>query len=239
MNPHKITAEFEKALCDYTGAPYAVAVDNCSNALFLALYYELNVKHGPLQSGHRPIITIPRHTYPSVPCEIIHAGGKVEFIDNSKFGFPDHFVKGAYFLRNTIVMDSALHFTHDMYVPSTHMCLSFTGPYKHLKLGKGGAILTDSRSAYEWLKRARFSGRQECSYHNDDFDQENFIDILNEGKSFHVPTVAGWNFYMPVETAARGLHMMPQFYDKDGKPKHNEDLCLPYPDLSRFSIFKQ
>ena len=36
---YKITEEFEKLLCDYTGAPYAVALDNQSNALFLSLYY--------------------------------------------------------------------------------------------------------------------------------------------------------------------------------------------------------
>ena len=37
---HKITEDFEKALSDYTGAPYVVALDNMSNAIFLALYYE-------------------------------------------------------------------------------------------------------------------------------------------------------------------------------------------------------
>lgn len=41
---HKITEDFEKALCDYTGSPHAIALDNMSNALFLALYYEKNVK---------------------------------------------------------------------------------------------------------------------------------------------------------------------------------------------------
>ena len=40
---YKITEQFEQALCDYTGAKYAVSVDNQSNALFLALMYE-NVK---------------------------------------------------------------------------------------------------------------------------------------------------------------------------------------------------
>ena len=34
---YRVTEEFEKSLCDYTGAPYAVTVDNQSNALFLAL----------------------------------------------------------------------------------------------------------------------------------------------------------------------------------------------------------
>ncbi len=234
MNPHKITADFEKALCDYCGSAYAVAVDNCSNALFLALYYELNVAGGVagLYYDGKPVITIPRYTYPSVPAEIIHAGGKVAFTDhwNNKDGKQT----GYYYLQPTNVIDSALTFTANMYEPKTHMCLSFTGPFKHLKLGKGGAILTDDKYAYHWFKRARFSGRQECSYHEDDFDAR--IDI-NPDSVCSVPPVIGWNFYMPVETAARGLYMMTQFYNRDGTPKSNEDLCLPYPDLSRFKIF--
>lgn len=70
---YKITEDFEKALADYTGAPYVVTVDNQSNALFLALYYEKNVN----KSITSDTITIPSRTYPSVPCEIIHAGLKL------------------------------------------------------------------------------------------------------------------------------------------------------------------
>lgn len=256
IGAHKITEQFEQELCKYTGAPYAVAVDNCSNALFLALYYELNVRpdkakykyeeigqYPNLEYG-RPIITIPRHTYPSVPCEIIHAGGKVEWCDNKEAiltftSEKDNMLYGAYRLAPTNVIDSALRFTHSMYYSGSHMCISFTGPYKHLKLGKGGAILTDDREAFEWFKRARFSGRQECSYHFDDFDQEYFIDLLNEGKQFIVPAVAGWNFYMMPEIAARGILLMQQFYNADGTPKHNDDLCMKYPDLSKFKVFNQ
>jgi hypothetical protein len=47
----------------------------------------------------------------------------------------------------------------------------------------------------------------------------------------------GWNFYMMPELAARGLLLMNQFYDLNGKPKHNEDLEMPYPDLSKFKIY--
>jgi dTDP-4-amino-4,6-dideoxygalactose transaminase len=204
---HKITEDFEKALSDYTGAPYVVALDNMSNAIFLALYYEKI-------SGQE--IEIPSRTYPSVPCEIIHAGGKVKFtqVDGDT-------IKGAYQLKPTKVWDSALRFTGDMYVSNTHMCVSFTGPYKQLRLSKGGAILTDDLHAYLWFKRARFSGRRECSYHDDYFD------------------MLGWNFYMIPELAARGLHMMPQFYNLDGTKKQIEDLELPYPDLSKYEIYKQ
>ena len=204
---YKITEEFEEKLAKYTGAPYAVTVDNQSNALFLTLYYQ-NIKG--------KTISIPSRTYPSVPCEIIHAGGKVEFEPvNGKS------IKGAYQLKPTRTWDSALRFTSNMYIPNSFMCISFTGPYKHFKLSKGGAILTDDLQAYHWFKRARYSGRRECSYHDDNFD------------------MLGWNFYMMPELAARGVLLMSQFYNMDGTPKQNEDLELPYPDLSKFEVYKQ
>jgi len=155
---HKITETFEQELSNYTGAKYVITLDNMSNALFLALYYEKNIKNNTSDT-----IIIPARTYPSVPCEIIHAGLKVEFYPVEK-----NTIKGAYQLIGSNVWDSALRFTANMYIPNTHMCVSFTGPYKHLKLGKGGAILTDSEEAYKWFKKARFSGRDECSYHVDE-----------------------------------------------------------------------
>jgi dTDP-4-amino-4,6-dideoxygalactose transaminase len=209
-NVYDITNEFEKRLSDYTGAPYVVTVDNQSNALFLALYYENYVK----KSITSEYITIPSRTYPSVPCEIIHAGLKVKFKP-----VKGKTIKGAYNLEGSNVWDSALSFTSDMYKSKTHMCISFTGPYKHFKLSKGGAILTDDHEAYLWFRRARYSGRRECSYHDDYFD------------------MLGWNFYMMPELAARGLLLMNQFYNNLGEPKHNEDLELPYPDLSKFEIY--
>jgi len=209
---YKITEEFEKSLSDYTNAPYVITLDNMSNALFLALYYEKNIK----KSISGETITIPSRTYPSVPCEIIHAGLKVDF-----YPVEETTIKGAYQLKGSNVWDSALRFTADMYIPNTHMCVSFTGPYKHFKLSKGGAILTDSFEAYSWFKRARYSGRRECSYHDDYFD------------------MLGWNFYMMPELAARGLLLMSQFTNLDGTKKVNQDLELPYPDLSKFEVYKK
>lgn len=203
---HKITEEFEKEISKYTGAPYAVAVDNCSNAIFLSLVYD--------KAKGREIL-IPSNTYPAVPNEIIHAGAIPKF---HKFQ-----ARGAYQLGLTNVFDSALRFTHNMYKPGSYMCLSFTGPYKHLKLGKGGAILTDNEHAYNWFKKARFSGRSECSYHEDNFDDN---------------PVIGWNFYMMPEIAARGLLLIKQFYNTDGTPKQMADIELPYPDLSKFKLWQ-
>lgn len=204
---HKITEEFEKEVASYTGAPFAVAVDNASNALFLSLMYE-NIKG--------KVISIPCRTYPSVPCEIIHAGGKVKFeqVDGET-------ITGSYQLKPSRVYDSSLSFTADMYITNTLMCLSFTGAHKRLKLSKAGMILTDDVEAVRWLKRARFSGRRECSYHEDNFD------------------MLGWNFYLMPEISARGLLLMQGFYNLDGTKKHFEDITMKYPDLSNYKIYYQ
>ncbi len=212
----KITEQFEQAICDYTGAPYCVAVDNCSNALFLALKY-WSEHFLPPQKYPTWLVEIPSHTYPAVAAEIIHVGGHIWFNDSSEY------LTGAYEIKNSNVWDSALRFTGDMYLPNSFMCLSFTGPYKHLKLGKGGAILTDNEDAYKWFKKARFSGRSECSYHEDNFDEN---------------PVIGWNFYMPPQIAALGLHLMTGFYNPDGSKKVMPDLSIKYPDLSKFNLWK-
>lgn len=202
---HKVTADFERALCAYTGAPYCVCVDSASNALSLCLLRE---------DVHGMNITIPNRTYPSVPCEIILAGARVNWRK-----VEGRTLTGAYRLEPTRIWDSALRFTADMYHHSQLMCISFTGAYKHMKLGKGGAILLDDYEDYEWFKRARNSGRNECSYHEDRF------------------TMLGKNYYMLPMIAAQGLLLINQFYNLDGTKKQMPDLTIPYPDLSKFSIY--
>jgi dTDP-4-amino-4,6-dideoxygalactose transaminase len=205
-NVYDINNEFERMVAEYCGAPYAVSLDNASNALFLSLFYE-GIK------GRE--VVIPNRTYPSVPCEVIHAGGIVRWrrVEGET-------ITGAYALENTRTIDAALLFTADMYNPKTFMCLSFTGPYKTFKLSKGGMILTDDYDAYLWFRRARYSGRRECSYHTDSFD------------------MLGWNFYMMPEIAARGVLMMAQFYNSDGSKKHNDPVTMRYPDLSKYKIYE-
>lgn len=197
---YKITEDFEWRVAEYTNAKYAVAVDCCSNALFLSLNY-LGIKNQEIE--------IPSRTYMSVPCTIINSGNHVKF--KPVIGTT---LKGEYQLGDTPVWDSALRFTSNMYVPGRFQCLSFSGPNKILKLSKGGMILTDDYDAYKWFKKARFSGRNEKPYHEDEFTQ------------------LGWNMYLLPELATRGLLLM------DGMAKHNEDKNLPYPDLSKFDVYK-
>jgi len=205
-NVHDITKAFEQAICDYTNAPYCVCVDNASNALWLCMMWH-EVKGKP--------VFIPCRTYISVPCEIVLAGGKVEWekVDGTT-------LKGQYQLKPFPIWDSALRFTANMYMDGQMQCLSFTGAYKHLKLSKGGAILLDDEDAYKWLIKMRNSGRNECSYHVDHFD------------------IIGRNCYLMPEISARGLLLIQQFYNLDGTKKDMLDSELPYPDLSQFPVYQ-
>lgn len=191
---------FEEEIAEYTGAPYAISLDSCTNALFLCCKY-LNVSE----------VTIPSKTYLSVPMSIINAGGEVIFDKNPE---TNHWV-GIYQLKPYPIFDAAKRLTSGMFIPNTFMCLSFHIK-KQLKIGKGGMILMDDKDAYEWFKKARYEGRSEKYYKEDDI------------------TTIGWNMYMTPQEAAHGLCLMQNY------PKHNSDLneLNGYRDLTEFSIFK-
>lgn len=155
MNPHQVTKDFEKAICDYTGARYAVAVNSCTAALFLALKWNVD-KYSP---GLCTSVFIPKKTYCSVPMQIIHAGCKPEFEDKEW--------AGAYPLRPFRVWDCAKRFTSAMYVKGQFQCVSFHWR-KILGLSQGGAILHDDPEADVWFRRARFDGRTEGVAPKDD-----------------------------------------------------------------------
>ena len=146
-NPYKIVEMFEEEVADYTGSPYAVALDNCTDAIFLCCHY-LNVQE----------VTLPKKTYLSVPQAVMAAGGKIKFRDVNW--------KGLYNLNPYPIWDSARRFTSKMYIPNSYMCLSFH-PKKILKMRKGGMILTDNQEAYEWFKKARHEGRSAIPYTED------------------------------------------------------------------------
>jgi dTDP-4-amino-4,6-dideoxygalactose transaminase len=150
-NPYKIVRMFEEEIALYTGAPYAISVDSCTNALFLACKY-LEVKE----------VTIPSRTYLSVPMSILNAGGEVVFDTTPS---ANHWT-GIYQLKPYPIYDAAKRLTAGMYLQGTIMCLSFHIK-KHLGIGKGGMILTDNTAAMEWFKKARYEGRSEKFYKED------------------------------------------------------------------------
>ena len=200
-NPYKIVRMFEEEVEGYTRAPYAVSVDSCTNALFLVCKY-LNVKE----------VTIPSQTYLSVPQSIIHAGGEVIFDKRPK---TNHW-RGIYQLKPYPIYDAAKRLTKGMYIKNSFMCLSFHIK-KQLPIWKGGIILTDNEEAFKWFKKARYEGRSEKYYKDDDI------------------TFCGWNMYMTPQQAAHGLSVMQNY------PEHKEDMAElnGYRDLTEFTVFKK
>jgi len=199
-NPYKIVRMFEEEIANYTGAPYAISIDSCTNALFLICKY--------LEVGE---VTIPSKTYLSVPQSIIHAGGEVVF-DRRK---ETNNWKGIYQLKPYPIYDAAKRLKKDMYIDGTFMGLSFHIK-KLLPIWKGGMILTDNAEAADWFKKARYEGRSEKFYKEDDI-------------TFH-----GWNMYMTPQQAAQGLAMF-QNYSAEGGDLGEEN---GYRDLTEFTVFK-
>lgn len=175
MNPHDITAEFERNLAAYTGAKFAVAVTSCTMALLLACAWWK--RQGWDQYGRT--ITLPKRTYVGVPMSVKHAGFDVRFIDLDW--------QGEYKLSPLPVWDAARRFTSGMYRPGTFQCLSFHVS-KILGDTQGGAILLDDPKADAWLRKMRFDGRTEGVDPRDDVFDE-----------------IGYHCYMSVDVAARLL----------------------------------
>lgn len=182
-NPYDVVKQFESALCDYTGAKYAVTVTSCTAALLLAVKY---AKDHSMVSGQWHV-GIPNRTYVSVPMSIINAGATPYFIDSTWIG--------EYNLIGTNVWDCARWFRKDMYRAGKMMCLSFHWT-KQLAIGQGGCILHDNDEADEWLRRARFDGRKEGVAPKDD--------------TF---TMIGHHCYLSPRDAAEGISRLAVFKD--------------------------
>ena len=80
VNPFDTVHKFERVVAEYANAPYSIATDCCSHAIFLsAIYYKK--KHGTCT------VEMPKNTYVSAPMQMIHAGFDVDFVDKN-IGFP-------------------------------------------------------------------------------------------------------------------------------------------------------
>lgn len=145
FDPHKVTKDFEAALCEYTGAKYAVTTTSCTQAILMALAWHR------AESGWR-LCTMPKLSYVGVPAAIRNSGNGVAFRDEDW--------QGEYQIDPTNVWDSARRFTSGMFRPGMMQCVSFHAA-KILADTQGGAILHDNDEADAWLRRARFDGRTE------------------------------------------------------------------------------
>jgi dTDP-4-amino-4,6-dideoxygalactose transaminase len=197
MNPYEINNELEKQLCEYTGAPYCIVVDSGTSAITLSCVIH-NVDEAE----------VPINTYISVPFAIIHGGGKPKFVDLEW--------EGMYQFKPYPIWDCALRLKRGMYIPKTHMILSFS-TRKQLPIGKGGAILLDNEEEYNRLKRLRYNGRPETTYHDTD-------DI----------TEISFNMVLHPILASIGVEMMKTFPDNPPDISNSVNGL----DLTKFSVFK-
>lgn len=140
-DPWDIVSLFEEKIASFCGSKYAVALDSCTNALYL------NLKYHRLENME---INIPKQTYLSVPQIILHS--------NNLPTFRNEQWSGIYQLGETSIFDAAGRLKPNMYIKNSFMCLSFH-LRKCLPIGKGGIVLMDSFEAYQWMQLAVYEGR--------------------------------------------------------------------------------
>ena len=193
----EVIKRFEEEIANFFGSPYAVAVDCCTHSIELCLRYNKVNK-----------FTIPRRTYLS----IAFLGDKL----NIDWDWKDEKWIDYYYLGGTNIIDAAVLWKSNSYIPNTFMCLSFQFQ-KHLSLGRGGMILTDDINARNALKRMSYDGRNpEIPW------REQNIDSI------------GYHYYMTPETAELGLKKLPEAI----KNKPIQWVIEDWPDLKEMDIFK-
>ena len=196
MNFQAVT-EFENKLAQFFGSPYAVAIDCCTHGVELSLRYT-----------KAQVIEVPKHTYLSIPF-LAH---KL----NIELKWKDDNWRDYYYLTDTVI-DAAVLWKKDSYIPGTYMSISFQYQ-KHLSLGRGGVILTDNKIAAEELKKMSYDGRLP----NIPWREQNITSI-------------GYHYYMTPETAQLGLSKLENAINSQPRQWVTED----WPDLTNMKIFKK
>jgi len=188
---------FEEELAKFYGAPFAIVTDSCTHAIELCLRYK---KYND--------ITIPEHTYISIPFTLEKL--------NLKWKFEYQNWKDYYYLGNTNIIDAAVYWKQNGYIKNTYMCLSFQYK-KHLNLGRGGAILLQDRNDYAIIKKMSYDGR----------------DMSKPWMEQDIDTI-GYHYYMTPETALLGLEKITDKIKEIPKSWSYKD----YPDLTKLKVFQ-
>ena len=133
--------KFEKALAEFTGAPFAIMTDCCTHALELCFRYDR------VQS-----CLFTPFTYLSIPMLMHRLDIHYRYLEHAEQW------TGEYQFYGTRIWDSARRLEPGMFKPGHIQCLSF-GHGKPLQIGRGGAILLDDEEAYRKILRQRYDGR--------------------------------------------------------------------------------
>ena len=133
-----VVEKFERAIADFFGSPFAVAVDSCTHGIELCLRY--------MDAGS---MACPKRTYLSIPMLAHKLGIGLYFID---------YIWSKYYRVWDDIIDAAVLWEPKSYITNTFMCLSFQYQ-KHLSLGRGGMILCQTHQQYIDLKKMSYDGR--------------------------------------------------------------------------------
>lgn len=191
-----IVREFEEKISSFFGSPYAVAIDSCTHGVELALRYTKAKK-----------ISCPKRTYLSIPFLSKKLNIDLEWRD-------ENWVDYYYITEN--VIDAAVLWKKDSYIPKTFMGISFQYQ-KHLSLGRGGALLLDNEKAYFQIKKMSYDGRiPNTPWRDQDID------------------TFGLHYYMTPETAQNGVN---KFQEAIETPPR-QWVVSDWPDLTEMKIFK-
>lgn len=197
MSNFDVVTELENKVAEFFGSPYAIATDCCTHGVELCLRYE-NVKK----------ITVPTRTYISIP----FLAKKL----NLEWEWEDKVWDDYYYLGDTNIIDAAVLWERNSYIPGTYMCLSFQFQ-KHLSLGRGGMILLDNPVARDHLKKMSYDGRE----HGIPWRTQNISSM-------------GYHYYMTPETAQLGLDKLPKAIESTPR----KWVVTDWPDLREMDVFK-
>jgi len=188
---------FEEEIAKFFGAPYAIAVDCCTHGV------ELSLRYTKAKS-----IVVPKRTYLSIPflAEKLNIG--LTWKDENWVDY--------YYLTDNVI-DSAVLWKKNSYIPNTFMSVSFQFQ-KHLNLGRGGVILIDNKEAAIELKKMSYDGRLP----NIPWREQNISSI-------------GYHYYMTPETAEIGLEKLDDAINRIPK----QWVVSDWPDLTQMDIFKK
>ncbi|MFA5336869.1 MAG: UDP-4-amino-4,6-dideoxy-N-acetyl-beta-L-altrosamine transaminase [Candidatus Omnitrophota bacterium] len=218
--------KFEKALCRYTGAKYAVAVSSGTAALHIACL------SAGIKSGDE-VITSPITFVASANC-VLYCGGRPVFADiqrdtvnidpeaikkkltkKTKALIPVHFAGHPCDLEeisriakdyNLIVIEDAAHAFGAQYKGSkigsckySDMAIFSFHPVKHITTGEGGAVLTNKKELYEKLLMFRSHGITK---------EKTRLINKNKGKWYYEMQTLGFNYRITDFQCALGISQL-------------------------------
>ena len=187
----------EEKIAEFFGSSHAVAVDSCTHGVELSLRYT-NAKK----------IVVPKRTYLSIPFLANKLNIELEWKD-------ENWVDYYYITEN--VIDSAVLWKRNSYIPNTFMSISFQFQ-KHFNLGRGGIILTDNEVAAKQLKKMSYDGRLP----------------MIPWREQNINTI-GYHYYMTPETAELGLQKLEEAIDTPPK----QWVISDWLDLTEMDVFKK